>query len=165
MSHSNNNSQVGYKSQMHQVKKHILMRMAQESDFVAAGRGAPSWAEFLRMEPDAEEPDWHPFFTESVEKLNNKKLDYLMGRTVSQTFRDDGRPKTQDIGPGIGLRNQAVYLQTQRHQAAMLEKNRQRILRQQERMNPRDAAGGPAKGAFRGPRPQMGPRDRGYLPN
>lgn len=49
-------------SKMAQVKRHILMRMAQESDRMADDAGAPSWAEFLRMEPDAEEPDWHPFF-------------------------------------------------------------------------------------------------------
>ena len=100
-------------SKMAQVKRHILMRMAQESDFMAEAAGAPSWAEFSRTEPGAEEPDWHPFFTEAVEKLNNKKIDYLMVRSVSQTFREDGRPKS-DIGPGMGLRNQAVYMQTQR---------------------------------------------------
>ena len=32
-------------------------------------------------------------------------------------------------------------------------------------MNPRDPAGVPQKGAFRVPRPQMGARRRGYLPN
>ena len=50
-------------SKMGQVKQYILRRMAEESDQMAARAGAPSWADFLRMRSDAEEPDWHPFFT------------------------------------------------------------------------------------------------------
>ena len=69
-------------SNMAQVKKHILMRMAQETDFSAMSAGALSWAEYVRSGPASDEPDWHPYFTEAVQKLNNKKLEYLMGRTI-----------------------------------------------------------------------------------
>ena len=54
--------------------------------------GADTWEIFIRSEPDATEADWAPFFTEAIQKLNTKKLDYLMGRSVEQTFKEDGRP-------------------------------------------------------------------------
>ena len=47
-------------------------------------------------------------------------------------------------------------MQTQGHQARVLKKNRERILRNQERVAPKNAAGVREKGAFRVPKPQMG---------
>ena len=118
-------------------------------------KGATSWSQWLKKKPDAKEPDWHTYFTNAVKALNEKKLPYLMGRSVDQTFEDDGRP-LEMVTKKATEKNEAVYLATQGHQARMLKKNRERILRNQNRV---------AGGAFRVPKPQMGPRKRGFLPN
>ena len=76
-------------SKMGQIKTYIAQMLATEADLRAGMVGASTWEIFLRSEPTATEADWHPYFTEAIKRLNEKKLDYLMGRSVEQTFEDD----------------------------------------------------------------------------
>ena len=127
-------------SKMGQLKKEMFMNMAKDADAEARIHGISSWSEWLRSKPDAKEPDWHTYFTRAVRELNAKPLDYLMGRSVRMTFDDDGRPR-KTYNDAEQEKNEAVYMQTQGHQARVLKKNRKRILRNQDRVAPRDAAG------------------------